>query len=102
MNKRQKGDEFEKQLSRLFSIRLTAKSGAHWDNADLATETVLIEAKVKDVPFFKPSKREVEKVIAQANKHGKDWVYIQKTNGGTFVLCSLDFFEEVSEEYFDD
>ena len=78
------------------------KSGAHWDNADLSTHTLLIEAKVRHEPFFKPSKKELEKLIAQASKHCKDWAYIQKTDGGTFVVCDLEFFTEATEAYFND
>jgi len=99
---REEGEEFEKDLANRFGIKTTAKSGAHWDNADLSTHTLLIEAKVRHEPFFKPSKKELEKLIAQASKHCKDWAYIQKTDGGTFVVCDLEFFTEATEAYFND
>lgn len=100
MDNRAIGDKFEEYVSNLLGIRTTAKSGGHWDNADLANKHVLIECKVKHVPFFKPVKKEIQKVMNQAVKHGKEWAYIQRTDGGDFVVCSLDFFAEVTNEYF--
>lgn len=100
-NSRKIGDEFEEEVANKLGLRTNAKSGGHWDNADLSSKNVLIECKVKSVPFLRSNKAEIQKVINQANKHYKDWVYIQKTDGGTFVVCSLDFFVEATESYFE-
>lgn len=100
MNNREVGDEFEKYLANQLNLKTTAKSGGYWDNGDIVGKDVIIECKVKSVSFLRIAKNEIKKVINQAEKHSKDWVYTQRTDGGDFVICSLDFFLEATEEYF--
>lgn len=100
-NLREKGDFFEEKIANLLGIKRTAKSGAHWDNGDLACKGLIIEAKVKDTEsWFRANKAEITKVIKQAEKHGVDWAYIQHNKAGDFVLLSLDTFVEMTEEWF--
>lgn len=74
ISSREKGDRLEIKISNHLGINRTTNSGARYDNADLADRKVLIEAKYKDVPWFRPSKSEVQKLQAQALKHGKEWI----------------------------
>ena len=88
-----KGYEFEERLEDLLDgLKRTAKSGGHWDNADLANEFTLVEAKVKSLDNFRAPKGELTKLKNQAEKHGKDWVYIQKNDSGEYALLDLRFF----------
>lgn len=89
------GRKFEDKLAKDLELKKTARSGAHWDNGDLSDSHVIIEAKSKTSPYFKPVKSEIKKVQDQATKHGKDWAYIQETDGGTFVVTDYQFFLEM-------
>lgn len=96
MNNREIGDKFEEELLALLpGTTRTAMSGAFWDNADLVGNTIMIEAKVRDKESFSPRASEVKKLKKQAFKHSKEWVYIQKTNNGSYALMDLNLFAEL-------
>lgn len=99
---RHTGDKLEKEIEQRFNIRRTSMSGGYWDNADLANEFVIVECKVKnDTDTFKCPKSELDKLKKQADKLGKDWMYImQDGKGKKYVLTSLDFFQEAVRDYF--
>ena len=89
---REAGDEFEDYISYLLNIKKTTNSGAKYDNGDLSNKDLIIECKVKSKDGFQPCGKEIQKVINQANKHFKEWLYIQKTNKETYVVLSLDHY----------
>jgi hypothetical protein len=95
MNKREIGDEFEEQVAYDLGIRKTNGSGAKFDNGDLADRKTIIECKVKGKPGFQACGLEVKKVIAQAQKHGKEWLYIQKTATSSYVVLDYNYFLEL-------
>ncbi len=96
---REIGDKLETKISELLGINKTTNSGAKYDNADLANREVMIEAKVKHKPSFTIPKTELTKLMKQAKKHGKEWLYIQENMLGTFVLLDLDTYIEMSEKW---
>lgn len=100
MNTRDLGDKLEKDLENLLGMRRTAKSGAHWDNADLSSRSLLIEAKVKNTAkWLQPSRAEIIKLIKQAKAVGKEWAYVQRNSAGDFVVLDLNFFAELIEAW---
>lgn len=96
---RKKGDKLEIRISGDLKINRTTNSGAKFDNADLSNNDLIIEAKVKDKPTPSITKKEIEKLIAQAKKHNKEWLYIQECNSGTYVLLDYNFFLEILEKF---
>jgi hypothetical protein len=102
MNKRQVGDEFEKYIAKLLpELNITARSGAHWDNADLTGPGVIIEAKVKNKPRLTISWNEIVKLKKQAEKHTVDWIYaVKDSNDKKYAICDLDFMIELLEDHF--
>lgn len=95
MNKRQIGDDFEEQVAHDMGIRKTNGSGAKFDNGDLADKETIIECKVKGKSGFQACGSEVKKVIAQARKHNKEWLYIQKTDTDSYVVLGYNYFLEL-------
>jgi hypothetical protein len=105
MNTRAKGDKLERKVANLLDLETTAKSGGHWDNADLTTRDpnhplrdFVIECKYKDIPWLRPVRSEIEKVQAQAKKGFKDFIYIQENQAGDFVIMSLDALASLIEK----
>jgi len=95
MNKREIGDEFEKQVAYDLGIQKTNMSGAKFDNGDLASKETIIECKVKGKSGFQACGSEVKKVITQALKHNKEWLYIQKTATDSYVVLDYNYFLEL-------
>ena len=95
MNKREIGDEFEEQVAYDLGIKKTNGSGAKFDNGDLCDKETIIECKVKGKPGFQSCSLEIKKVISQAQKHNKEWVYIQKTDSGSYVVLDYNYFLEL-------
>lgn len=95
INKREIGDNFEEQVAYDLGIRKTNGSGAKFDNGDLADKGTIVECKVKGKPGFQACGSEVKKVIAQAQKHSKEWLYIQKTPTGNYVVLDYNHFLEL-------
>lgn len=90
------GDEFEAQVSDDLGIRKTNMSGAKFDNGDLSNSEIIIECKVKSTSkSFQSCSHEVSKVIKQAIKHNKEWLYIQKTKDKSFVVMDYNYFLEL-------
>jgi hypothetical protein len=89
---REKGDMLEDRISHDLNINKTTNSGAKWDNGDLSNKRYIIECKVKNKEGFQPCKGEINKLISQADKHSKDWFYIQQTLDKTFVVMDYDVF----------
>ena len=108
MDNRKRGDDFEKVIAKLLNMHQTANSGAMNDDADLRPcngKPVILEAKVKNTShaFLSDVRCEIQKLTEQANKIGKDWIYVVRDcQGGAYAICSLDFFSEVTEDYFGD
>ena len=94
---RDKGQRFEDDLARLLGIKTTARSGAHWDDADLRGSGFILEAKVKATKnYFSSSRKEIDKVKHQADRLGVDWVYaVRDGRDNDYILCSSDFFAEL-------
>lgn len=97
---REIGDELEDKISTDLGLNKTTNSGAKFDNGDLADRKLIVEAKVKSKPSFTLPRKELSKLQAQALKHGKDWLYIQKNNAGTFVMMEYNTFLELTELWF--
>lgn len=95
---RAKGDELEKKVSQDLNINKTTNSGAKWDNADLTNKKYIIECKVKSKDGFQPCKAEIKKLKAQALKHSKEWIYVQKTNTGMYAVLDYNFFLELLQD----
>lgn len=91
-NMRRKGDKLEEIVSSDLGINKTNNSGAKWDNADLTNRELIIECKVKDKEGFQGCKSEIKKLMLQADKHSKEWVYIQQNKSGIFVVIDYDYF----------
>jgi len=89
---REKGDDLEERVSHDLGINKTTNSGAKWDNGDLTNREYIIECKVKAGNGIQPCKAEISKLIAQAKKHYKDWIYIQETDDNTFVVLDYNVF----------
>ena len=98
---REIGDEFEeyvlKHLGKGFSK--TANSGAKFGDADIKHRKLIVECKVKsETPGMVAPIAELRKLWKEADKQGKDWLYIVK-NKDNKVMVLLDFqaFIELSE-----
>lgn len=92
---RDKGDRLEDKVSEDLKLNKTTNSGAKWDNADLTNKKLIVECKVKSKEGFQPCKGEIKKLISQAEKHSKEWIYIQQTQSGTYVVLDYNFFLEL-------
>lgn len=92
---RDKGDRLEDKVAADLGLNKTTNSGAKWDNADLTNKKLIIECKVKSKDGFQGCKSEIKKLITQAAKHSKEWVYIQQNNTGTFVVIDYNYFLEL-------
>lgn len=92
---REKGDKLETKVSNDFHVNKTTNSGAKWDNADLSNRDVIIECKYKDKPSLSSVGPEVKKLINQATKHGKEWIYIQENKAGTFAIIDYNYLLEL-------
>lgn len=95
---REKGDELERKVSRTLGIRRTTNSGATFGNADLTDREFIVECKVKGKEGFVSCGPEIKKLVAQAEKHGKEWVYIQETKTGTYVVLDWNLFLGLMEK----
>jgi len=98
---RSKGDELETKVSNLLGVNKTTNSGAKFNNADLANSKVIIECKFKDLPRLRPEWNEIEKVIKQATDSGREWIYIQENQAGTFAIVDFNFFIELFNKYYE-
>lgn len=96
---REKGDKLEDFVSYHTGIKKTTNSGAKYDNADLSNRRFIIECKYKDKSSFQPCGTELKKLMAQADKHGKDWIYIQENQGGIQVVIDWALFIEMWKLY---
>jgi len=94
-NKRELGEDFEEEVAHDLGMQKTNMSGAKFDNGDLANRETIVECKVKGKPGFQACGNEIKKVIAQAQKHSKEWLYIQKTDTGTYVVLDYNYFLEL-------
>lgn len=106
-NKRKIGDDFEDiVLEKLgSSFRKTAGSGSVFKNGDISHPKLVIECKYRsDEKSLKVPTKELDKLIKEANKQGKDWLYIKKPsiNSPTFVVLELNTFLELTEKWRDD
>lgn len=98
---REKGDALESKVENALGVNKTTNSGAKFNNADLANTKVIIECKFKDIPRFKPEWKEIEKVIKQANDSGREWIYIQQNQAGTFATIDFNFLIELFNCYYE-
>lgn len=96
MSNRSIGDKFEQEISNLLEIPVTVKSGGHWDNADMDSGKVLIECKLTNKAGFSGTVDHIKKLKIQADKALKEWVYIRRTPDETYVIVSLDYFSELT------
>lgn len=96
---REKGDKLEDLVAYMLNMRKTTNSGAKYDNADLSDKRHIIECKYKDKEIFQPCGKELKKLINQANKHDKKWIYIQQNQQGIQVVIDWDFFLELWNDY---
>ncbi len=98
MSNRSIGDEFEQKVSNLLNLPLTAKSGGHWDNADMATRKTLLECKYRSDESLTGALDHIKKLKKQAEKHMKEWIYVRGTPTESFVILSLDYFAELMSD----
>ncbi|MCB1713329.1 MAG: hypothetical protein KDH96_12915 [Candidatus Riesia sp.] len=89
---REKGDELETQVAFDLGINKTTNSGARFDNADLTNSDYIIECKVKNKNGFQACGSEIKKLVSQAIKHDKDWIYIQQSADNTYVVMDYNLF----------
>ncbi len=92
---RKVGDKFEKKVAQKLDAKRTSNSGATFGNGDLTNDTFLIECKVKTTESLSISAREYKKAKQQADKHGKDVIFCQKTKLGEFAILSLETLREL-------
>jgi hypothetical protein len=95
---REKGDILEDLVAHALGINKTTNSGAKFDNADLTNRQLIIECKVKSKQNFQPCGSEIKKLIAQAKKHSKEWIYIQENLSGKFVVIDWEYFLELFQQ----
>lgn len=100
-NSRKVGDDLEdKVVERLGpGFSKTAGSGSVFKNGDIAHHRLVTECKVKNnTKGFSAPASELKKLIKEADKQSKDWLYIQQSGlGKTMVLCDLNTFLEMTE-----
>lgn len=93
------GEDFEKEVLQALpgsEFKYSCNSGAKNNDADIRSARYLIECKVKNHDGFKHSNKELRKLIKQADKLGKDWMYITKNNKNEkFVLMSFNNLVEL-------
>jgi ribosomal protein S24E len=92
---RDTGDKLEDKVSHDLGVTKTTNSGAKWDNADLTNKKYIVECKVKNKDGFQPCKAEIKKLITQAIKHDKEWVYVQQTLDKIYVVIDYNLFLEL-------
>ncbi len=92
---REKGDKLEDLVSNDLNINKTTNSGAKWGNADLTDRKYIVECKFKGKDTFQPCGSELKKLINAANKHNKQWIYVQQTNNQMFVVIDYSYFVEL-------
>jgi hypothetical protein len=95
---REKGDQLEDLVAHTLNIKKSTNSGAKYDNGDLTNKDLIIECKVKSKDTFQPCGPEIKKLEAQALKHSKDWLYIQKTNKNIYVLMTWDSYLTLKDQ----
>ena len=104
-NKRKIGDDFEKQvLKKLGSkFKKTAGSGSVFQDGDICHSRLAIECKVKNnTKSFSITKKELDHLTKQADKQGKDWLFIEvNSEGRIMVLTDLDTLLEMSYDWKD-
>lgn len=107
---REVGDELEKKVLRdlnqagestFESFKPTAGSGSKWQDADIRHNKLVVECKVKNsVKGFSAPTSELNKLIKEAEKQFKDWLYIeQNADGRVMVLMDFNAFLEISEDW---
>jgi hypothetical protein len=103
MSNRDIGDELEnKVISKLGEgFHRTGNSGATFKDGDIRNRRLVIECKVKNnTEGFSSPKSELKKLWKEANKQGKDWLYIEQNGDGkVMVLMDFDTFLEMTEHY---
>ena len=105
---REAGDEFEAELAKRLNLKLTANSGAIFDDADLRPKNgkkLLIEAKVKNTltfPFTSAVKKEIKKLEDQASERFISWIYMIRCISDDYVILDLNTFEKIAKDYFAD
>lgn len=93
------GDEFEEELAEALGLKKTANSGAMFDDGDLRSRQVILEAKVKNNnKSLGGCASELKKLKTQAKKFCIDWIYAQKTQSGSYVVLDLEYFKELWEK----
>lgn len=104
-NKRKIGDDFEdKVLKKLGSkFSKTAGSGSVWQDGDIKHSRLVVECKVKNTSkSFSISKKELDHLTKEADKQGKDWIFIESNSDGRImVLTELDTLLEMSYDWKD-
>ena len=104
---REIGDEFEEEIIRLLNEHSpenewdsTAGSGSKWQDGDIRHQDYVGECKVKsNVRGFTAPASELNKLISEADKQFKDWLYFERNGDGrTMVLMDMNTFLELYEK----
>lgn len=95
MMSREKGNELETKVSNALEINKTTNSGAKYGNGDLANRIMVVECKYKSKDILSAPKKELEKLIKLAQDSGREWLYVQENNLGTFAVIDFEFFTQM-------
>jgi len=107
---REIGDNFEKEVLEtlnsvghldLGAFEMTAGSGSKFMDGDIRHRHLVVECKVKgNCKGFTAPSNELNKLITEADRQGKDWLYVeQNANGRQMVLLDLETFQRISETW---
>lgn len=103
-NRRELGDDFEDRIIEKLGpgFSKTPGSGSVFKNGDIKHRNLVVECKFRsDDSSLTMPKKEYEKLHNEANKQGKDWLYIKQINKSTkpFIVMDLDTFLEMTEAW---
>lgn len=107
---REVGDDFEKEVLEalnsvdhhvLDAFEMTAGSGSKFMDGDIRHRHLVVECKVKgNCKGFTAPSRELNKLITEADRQGKDWLYVeQNANGRQMVLLDLEAFQRLTKDW---
>lgn len=100
---REVGDKLERDVLDTLGegFKMTAGSGSKFQDGDLRHNELVVECKVKgNCKGFTAPASELNKLIAEADKQLKDWLYVeQNAHGRQMVLCDLEAFERMTRSW---
>jgi hypothetical protein len=101
-NKRKTGDQTENRVFgkvKHLGFRKTANSGARFGDHDMSHPDWVTEIKKKSTEGASVAKSELSKLKAEAEKQGKDWLFIcENQKGNQVAMTDLDAFIAILEK----